>query len=85
MSDLEWFEGYSGQTADELLSLEGKYRTESLVVAFHQSVEQKWAREGDDALSMEERMIPAIEALESEVNNGGFAQFFVNGSNEYVH
>jgi hypothetical protein len=84
MSDLPWLDGYSGQTVDELLSLEGKYRLDSLVVAFHQALEQKSAREGGDALSIEERLIPAIEVLESEVNNGGFAQFFVNSSNEYV-
>jgi hypothetical protein len=84
MSDLPWLDGYSGQTVDELLSFEGKYRIDSLVAAFHQAVEQKWSREGGDALSIEERMIPAIEALESEVNNGGFAQFFVNSSNEYA-
>jgi hypothetical protein len=84
MSELRWLDNYSGQTVDELLSLEGEYRTDSLIVALHQAVEQKWAREGDDSLSMEERMIPAIQALEREVNNGGYEQFFINSSNEYA-
>jgi hypothetical protein len=84
MPDLEWFARYSGQTADELLSLEGRYRIDSLVVAFDQALDQKAAREGDDALSPEERIVPAIEALESEVNNGGYAQFFINSSREYA-
>ncbi len=83
MSELKWLDEYSGQTTDQLIALEGKYRTDSLVVAFHQAVDQKWARVGEEALSEEERVIPAIEALESEVNNGGYEQFFVNSS-EYA-
>lgn len=84
MSELDWLDGYSGQTVDELLSLEGKYRTDSLVVAFQQALDQKSRREGDDALSAEERIVLAIEALESEVNNGGYGQFFANSSQEYA-
>ena len=29
-----WLEGYSGQSVEQLLSLQGKYRTDSLVLAF---------------------------------------------------
>ena len=29
-------------------------------------------------------MILAVEALEREVNNGGYSQFFVNSSNKYA-
>ena len=84
MPELKWLEVYSGQTVDELLSLEGEYRIDSIVVAFYQAVDQKAAREGDDALNPEERIIVAIEALEAEVNNGGYAQFFLNSSREYA-
>jgi hypothetical protein len=84
MSELKWLEEYSGQTVDELLSLEGEYRIDSIVVAFSQAVDQKAAREGDDALSPEEQIVLAIEALEAEVNNGGYAQFFLNYSQEYA-
>src|ERR1700692_2235333 len=41
-----WLDGYSGQTAVELLSLEGKYRTDSLVLAFEAAIRQKANREG---------------------------------------
>ena len=83
MSELKWLEKYSGQTTDELIALEGKFRTDSLVTAFHQAVEQKWARDGGEALSEEEIVVLAIEALECEVNNGGYDQFFINSS-EYA-
>ncbi len=84
MSQLKWLDGYSGQTMDELISLEGKYRTDSLVLAFEEAMDQKAARVGDDKLTAEERIILAIEALEREVNNGGYGQFFVNSSREYA-
>ncbi len=78
MTELEWFESYSGETTDQLLSLEGKYRTDSLVVAFEQAIGQKAAREGEANLSKEELAVLAVEALEREVNNGGYSQFFLN-------
>jgi hypothetical protein len=84
MSNLKWLDGYSGQTVAELLSLEGECRIDSLVLAFEQAVDQKGQREGTEALSAEERMVLAIEALEREVNNGGYHQFFVNSSREFV-
>ena len=84
MAELKWLKEYSGQTVEQLLSLEGEYRIDSLVVVFHQAVDLEAAREGDDALNPEERIIVAIEALEAEVNNGGYAQFFLNSSREYV-
>jgi hypothetical protein len=84
MPELKWLDGYSGQTVDELLALEGKWRTDSIVEAFHQAVQQKWGRVGEDALSLEKRMIFAIAALEAQVNNGGYKQFFENSSREYT-
>lgn len=71
-----WLNGYSGQTAEEILALEGKYRTDSLVAAFEQAILQK-AERGLD-LTTEERIVLEVEALEREVNNGGYDQFFVN-------
>ena len=84
MAELKWLEEYSGQTVEQLLLLEGEYRLDSPIVAFHQGVDQKAAREGDDALSSEGQIILAIETLEAEVNNGGYAQFFLNYSQEYA-
>ncbi len=78
MTDLQWLDGYSGQSVEQLIALEGKYRIDSLVLAFEQAMSQKAARVGEAGLSDEERIISAIEALEREVNNGGYGQFFVN-------
>lgn len=83
MPELQWLEGYGGETVDELIALEGKYRTDSIVLAFEQAMSQKAARIGEENLTTEERIILAIEALEREVNNGGYEQFFVN-TREYA-
>ena len=37
MSD-KWFDAYGGQTTEQLLALEGEYRTDSLVLAFEQAI-----------------------------------------------
>ena len=71
MSDA-FLQSYGGQSTDELLALEGKYRIDSLVLAFEQAIERKAAP------SEQERVVLAVEAMEREVNNGGFSQFFVN-------
>jgi aspartokinase len=83
MSTQKWL-NYDGQTTNELIALEGKYRTDSLVSAFEQAIQQKAERLGEDKLTAEERIVLAIEAMEREVNNGGFWQFFVNSSGEYA-
>lgn len=80
----DWLEGYTGQTVEQLLSLEGKYRTDSLVLAFEQAVNQKAEREGQSSLTDVEKTVLAVEALEREVNNGGYAQFFLNSSREFA-
>ncbi len=80
----KWLDGYSGESVEQLLSLEGKYRTDSLVRAFEQGINHKAEREGAQSLSTEERIVLAVEALEREVNNGGYDQFFVNSSREFA-
>jgi hypothetical protein len=72
MGEAKWLDGYSGQTTDELIALEGEYRTDSLVLAFEQALMAK------DELTDEERVVLAVEALEREVNNGGYDQLFLN-------
>jgi hypothetical protein len=84
MPDLPWLDNYSGETTEELLAMEGRYRTDSLVLVFEQAINQKAAREGYKSLSSEERVVLAIEALEREVNNGGYEQFFLNSSRDYA-
>ncbi len=83
MAALKWLEQYSGQTVEELLSLEGEYRIDSLVLAFEQAIKQKVTRQGTEETSVE-RVVRAVEALEREVNNGGYLQFFVNPSVEFA-
>jgi hypothetical protein len=82
VSNLDWLEGYSGQTVYQLLSLEGRYRTDSLVLAFEQAINQKAGREGRRSLTDVESTVLAVEALERKVNNGGYGQFFINSSPE---
>ena len=71
-----FLKGYSGQTTDQLLALEENYRVDSIVLAFEEALLHKSAPE----LTREERYVLALEALEREVNNGGYLQFFTNAS-----
>lgn len=73
-----FLKSYDGQTTEELLALEGQYRIDSLVLAFEQAIERK------PHPSTEESYVLAVEALEREVNNGGFSQFFQNSSGEFA-
>ena len=78
MPDIKWLDRFNGESFDELVALEGTHRIDSLVLAFEQAMDQKAARVGENRLTAEERVILAVEALEREVNNGGYGQFFVN-------
>ena len=69
-------DGYSGQTTDELIALEGTFRTDSIVWAFAQAIAQKAARLGDAHLATPERVVLAVEAVEDRVNSGGFDSLF---------
>jgi hypothetical protein len=84
MADLQWLDHYSGQTLEELLAMASGYRVDSLVVALEQALSQKAALGGEQELSEEERIVLAVEALEREMNGGGYNQFFTNSSGEYV-
>lgn len=77
--DKQFLDNYSGQTTDELIAMKDKYRIDSLVLAFEQAIQEK----SESELSEPERYILAIEAMEREVNNGGWEQFFENTDNEY--
>lgn len=75
-TDAPFLKSYDGQSTDELIALEGKFRTDSIVLAFEAALD------GKEKLTTAERAILAVEAIEREVNNGGFNQFFVNSSGE---
>ncbi|NOT01228.1 MAG: DUF4375 domain-containing protein [Phycisphaerales bacterium] len=81
---LIFLDGFSGETVGQLLALEETHRIDSLVLAFEQAIAQKAAREGSESLTIEEQTVLAVEALEREVNNGGYLQFFVNSSVEFA-
>lgn len=69
-------EGYSGETTDELIGRADEYRTDSVVLAFEQAIAAKADRVGSQALTWPERVVLAVEALEREVNSGGYVSLF---------
>ena len=77
-TDQPFLDAYGGQSTDELIAMAETYRIDSIVLAF------EMALDGKADLSKPERVILAVEAIEREVNNGGFLQFFVNSSLEYT-
>jgi hypothetical protein len=83
MTQLPWH-NYDGESADDLFALSTTHRADSLVVAFETALGQKADSLGITALTRPELDVLAIEALEREVNNGGYGQFFANSSNEFA-
>lgn len=77
-SDTPFLESYDCQSTDELIALEGSFRIDSIVLAFEAALD------GKDKLSTAERVVLSVEAIEREVNNGGFNQFFVNSSRAFA-
>ena len=67
-TDQPFLDAYGGQTTDELIALESEYRIDSLVLAFEAALDAKAEH------SKQERVVLAVEAVEREVNNGGFTQ-----------
>jgi Domain of unknown function (DUF4375) len=78
MAELKWLDGYSGQSAGELVALASEYRVDSIVLAFEQAILQTTDRDGLSRLTEAELTILTVESLEREVNNGGYHQFFLN-------
>ena len=74
----EFLESYAGQSTDELIALSETCRVDSIVLAFEEALTHK------KLLSEEEYTILSVEAIEREVNNGGFSQFFYNSSREFT-
>lgn len=80
-----WLEQYGGQTAGELIAMQDRYRVDSLLCALEMGIEQSLARRDLTDLSVPEWTVLAIQALQREVNNGGYHQFFLNSSAGYIH
>jgi hypothetical protein len=75
-----FLDSYGGQTTEALIELADSYRKDSLVLAFEHAIRTKRTL---DPITREELFVIAIEALEREVNNGGYHQFFINSSVEF--
>jgi hypothetical protein len=73
----------AGKSVDELLAIANGNEIDFLQ-ALEMTIQQKSERVGVDDMTEEEILVLAIEALEREVNNGGYSQFFVNSSREYT-
>jgi len=78
------FVAYSGETTGELLGYPAQGQRDLLVRAFEEGLQRKILRTGERALSKEERTVLAVRALDREVGNGGYDQFFRNSSNKFV-
>ncbi len=78
MADRKWLDGYSGQSVDDLIALASRYRVDSIVLAFEAALQPMAQQSGLSRLNEAELTILAVEALEREVNNGGYHQFFLN-------
>ena len=77
-----FLDSYTGQSVEELIALQKTHRIDSLVLAFESALDAK--KESGQEVSGVELVILAVEALEREVGNGGYSQFFYNSSVEYA-
>jgi hypothetical protein len=84
MTEPVFLERYGGQSLEELIAMEATHRIDSLVLAIESALDRKAADRGAATLSPAERAVLAVEALEREVNNGGYDQFFLNSSRAYA-
>src|SRR5208283_2606014 len=93
MRQLPFLQEYEGQTIDEIIALRGRFRDDSLVCAIESALKKREGWYDLDSERMErailslteaERVVMAIEAMEREVNNGGYEQFFVNSSKHFA-
>lgn len=76
---------YAGQSSDEVLAHIETHSTFSVLGGLQWCIEAKArARGGEDKLSDQERVFLAVLNLISEVDNGGYRQFFWNSSRRFV-
>lgn len=78
-----WLE-YTGQDTAEILAHKATHRIDSLLCALEQAIQLRQSRFPALAASPEEQALLAVMALQREVNNGGYHQFFVNSSRQYA-
>lgn len=74
---------YAGQSSAELIAHHNTHRIDSILSALEWAIQAKREKKLGK-LSFEERILLSVMALDREVNNGGFDQFFVNSSRRYA-
>ncbi|HUA62724.1 MAG TPA: DUF4375 domain-containing protein [Verrucomicrobiae bacterium] len=74
---------YTGQASSEILACKETHRIDSLLCALEWGIRAKAETIGEERLTKEERVVLAVMALEREVNNGGYSQFFSNSSRRF--
>lgn len=79
MPELTWLD-YESQSTEELLAMADSHRIDSLLTAFAEALSEKPLT----SLTQDEAVVVAVEALQHEVNNGGFHQFFTNRSHVFA-
>jgi hypothetical protein len=72
-------DAYSRKSLDELLAITDIDESE-LLTGIGEAIHRKSKHDGKQKLSQEEQMYLAVIALDREVNNGGYTQFFLNTS-----
>jgi hypothetical protein len=80
MADLPELQRYSMETTEQMLAHEGKYDNSSIIMLICEAIDLKSFREGEESISLEERIVDAVWSLDTEVMNGGYSQFFCNTS-----
>ncbi|HEY1493149.1 MAG TPA: DUF4375 domain-containing protein [Candidatus Solibacter sp.] len=80
LADLGWIDGYAGQTLDELLLFDGTESGISILFAVEEAIQQK----GPKGRTGVERIVLSVLALNREVGNGGYEQFFANSSRQFA-
>jgi hypothetical protein len=66
---------------DEILELKN---STSMIIELSYGISDKIHRTGFGSLSLPERVLHHVYWLESEINNGGFEQYFINSSGDYA-
>ena len=82
MEEQESLETYNGESIDDLIELGSKYEAYEINYVLELALDKK--RDAGKELTKEESIALAIQAVDREVNNGGFSQFFYNSSVEFA-
>jgi hypothetical protein len=82
LAGLDWMDGYSGQSTEELLAFANHERLDLLAAAFEEGIREKIQKTG--SWNGVERTVVAVMALERAVQTDGFDGFFRNSSRRHA-